>query len=211
MPKFTDPERDRIREMILEMHLSAVRPVQMLRVLAEKGYPMKRRQLDYYLFEIKQYFVERSKFNRDEMIGKSIDRLEDLYRKCISRHRFLRIIKDGQETEKKKSVPNPDYHTALEVHKELNKLMGLITHHHEHTGAMTFEGWLREAGETLEEEEEKPAVPTSEEFPDIPEPDDWPDGPESEDVETQDIIKAGQEEQGEPDPAEGQAPDTGEA
>ena len=133
MPKHTAAQRMEIRSLVLDAYLQGVGPGDILRFLAEKkGYPLSRRQVGYNLAEAKKEMLANAKFDQDEQLGKAITRLEGLYRKSLN-------------------PKAPDLRGALAVQKEINVLLGLITHQHEHQGKMTFERWLRDAEESAEE------------------------------------------------------------
>ena len=133
MPKHTAAQRMEIRRLVLEAYLQGAGREDILQFLTKKrGYSLRVSQVDKYIGEAKKDLQVNAKFDRDEQLGKAITRLEGLYRKSLN-------------------PEAPDLRGALAVQKEINVLLGLITHQHEHQGKMTFERWLRDAEKSAEE------------------------------------------------------------
>jgi len=127
MPRYTDPQRAEIRTVVAEMYLLGYRIDNIRRFLSEKGISglklnMSRRQVERYLREVRTEFREAAKFVREEEIGKAIARLETQYRKADQ---------------------GKDHRGAVLAQKQINVLLGLITHHIKHSGVLTLEDWLR--------------------------------------------------------------------
>ena len=125
MPKLTEPQRQKIRNIVLELYLLKVRKApDIMQYLAEKEHiTLGERQIAYYIAECREEIKRSSKVNRDEQLGIAIHRLEDLYRKCLSAEK---------------------YQTALGVVREISETLGLkAPAEMKHSASQTLEDWLK--------------------------------------------------------------------
>lgn len=122
MPRHTIPEREKIRAIIHEAHIiQALRIPQVMRLLAQNGFALKRRAVEYYVQKLNDELRAQGKVDRDHARGVARERLNKLFRTSVG----------------------DDKRLALAVQRELDVIDGLITHKMEHSGSMTFERWLR--------------------------------------------------------------------
>ncbi len=120
MPKLNTAQREKVRRTALEFHVRGLGPADMVVFLKEKGgIELSTRQLARYTSEVKEELKRNSRTDREEEIGRALSRLDGLYRK----------------------LEQNDPRGALQVEKQRQELLGLITHHHEHSGK-SVEDWL---------------------------------------------------------------------
>ena len=105
MARHTTAERENIRNIVQELYLLNGKPAEIMQFLAEKhGFHLKIRQVAAYISEVRAAVMVSAKFDRDEELGKCLNRLGDLYRKCMNAKK---------------------YQTALQVQREISETLGL--------------------------------------------------------------------------------------
>lgn len=138
MPKYTGPQREKIREIVFESCVLAYRTSEIVRILAENGYKLGQRQVEIYVADAMVEIRAAGRIDREKMRGESVARLTRLYRSAIGK------------TEKDKRL-------ALAVQRELDVIGGLVVQQNLNPAAKSFEDWLRQESATGDGDGGRPA------------------------------------------------------
>ena len=137
MPRYSAVKREEIRNAVHDLVLLHARPIDILRYLSEKmDVNITRRQLEFYMAEVKEDFKAASRFKRDEELGQAISRLKKQYRKADKAN---------------------DIRAAIAAQREISETLGLKAPAKlEHEAGETLHDWLKQAATTWPAEGDPP-------------------------------------------------------